>query len=78
MQNRYLCTLWSQVPSSRDDCSEYLFDIEEVELATNSDVKQDKAASTGCVIAEHILFAHLAVILHLKNLRTGIQLFLNL
>ena len=45
-----------------------MFDVENVELAINSNLKLDKAAGIDNIMAENILIAHPAIITHLKNL----------
>ena len=49
------------------DCHEYMFDVENVELAINSNLKPGKAAGIDNIMAEHILNAHPAIITHLKT-----------
>lgn len=50
------------------DCREYMFNVEDVELAINNNLKPGKAAGIDNIMAEHILHAHPAIITHLKNL----------
>jgi len=50
-----------------DDCHKWLFSVEEVDTAGRNNLKFGKAAGIDNIVAEHIIYAHPAIIYHLTN-----------
>ena len=49
------------------DCGKWLFSVEEVDTAVRNNLKLGKAAGIDNIVAEHIIYAHPAIIYHLTN-----------
>ena len=52
----------------KSDCSNWLFSIEDVDSAIKDNLKLGKAAGIDNIVAEHIVYAHPAVVFHLTKL----------